>query len=261
MRVPIAATTLLLCGCVIAFVVSFNGHTLHESNLQSSMSLLQQRASSRSARLQQLATKIPGLVRCSGFVSCPLGFKIPKNFQLSGQFGGDELTIVDNPDDSFVSVRGMNAPNTDVGYATAPVGDIIRLAAKDEVQANAFDSHIQSQIQGTDRPRAQLAGASPAPASDAATDAVLSQFNDFAASVLDSQQSAAAAQRELNEEGWEDEPVAASARQGHAAREQLKSQEADSRLEQGHLERQRRLFTRGLSRSMARMLRRKGLRR
>ena len=261
MRLPIAAAVLLLCALVIVSVASFRGLTPHISSAQSSMSLLQQRASLRTARLQQLASKIPGLVRCSGFVSCPLGFKIPKNFRLTGQFGGDALTIVDNPDDSFLNVRGMNPQITDIGYATAPVGNIIRLAAKHDAQADAFDSHIQSQVAGADQPRAQLVGSAAATASNAASDDILSQFNDFATSVLDSQKSAAAAQKELNEEGWEDEPVAAAARRGHAAHEQLEQQTRGSALEQGHLERQRRLFTRGLSRSMARMLRRKGLRR
>jgi hypothetical protein len=105
MRLPIAAAALLLCSAVIACVVSFGGVSTHETKLQSSMSLLQERASLRSARLQQLVSTVPGLVRCHGFVSCPLGFKIPKNFQLTGQFGGDALTIVDNPDDSFLNVR------------------------------------------------------------------------------------------------------------------------------------------------------------
>ena len=111
MRLPIAAAVLLLCCAVIACVVSFGGVSTHESKLQSSMSLLQERASLRAARLQQLASTVPGLVRCYGFVSCPLGFKIPKNFQLRGQFGGDGLTIVDNPDDSFLNVRRMPPPS------------------------------------------------------------------------------------------------------------------------------------------------------
>ena len=214
----------------------------------------------RTARLQQLASTIPGLVRCSGFVSCPLGFKIPKNFRLSGQFGGDALTIVDNPDDTFLNVRGMNPPNNDVGYPTAPVENIIRLAAKHEQQTNAFDAHLRSQIEGTDQPRAQLAGASAAAASDSDSDSVVAQFNSFAASVLDSQQSAAKAQAELNEEGWEDEPVMGAARQNRAAQQQLESQPEGVHAE-GYLERQRRLQLRGLSNSMARMLRRRGPRR
>jgi hypothetical protein len=255
MRVPIVATALLLCYAVIASVASFNGFSSRDSQVRSSMSLLQERASLRSARLRQLATTVPGLVRCHGFVSCPLGFKIPKNFKLTGQFGGDALTIVDNPDDSFLNVRGMNSPNNDVGYQTAPVASIIRLASKHELQQNAFDAHLQAQILGTDRGRANLAAA---PASDSGD--VVSQFNSFAASVLDGQAAAAAAQNELNEEGWEDEPVAASARHGHdhAAHEQLESQ---APLEEGHIERQRRLFTRGLAHSMARMLKRKGWKR
>jgi hypothetical protein len=259
MRLPIAAAVLLLCGLVLAAVMSFSGHTQHASAAQSSLSLLQQRASLRTARIQQLASKIPGLVRCSGFVSCPLGFKIPKNFRLTGQFGGDALTIVDNPDDSFLNVRGMNPSDNDVGYATAPVANIIRLASKHEVQANSFDSHIQSQIQGTDRPRVQLAAAASPAASNAAPDDVVSQFNDFAGSVLDSEQAAAAAQKELNEEGWEDEPVPRAGRGAHAAHSELQAQAADTGMEQGYLERQRRLFTRGLSQSMTRMLRRKRL--
>jgi hypothetical protein len=255
MRLPVAAVALFLCCAVIASVVSFNRFSTREFKLQSSMSLLQERALTRTARMQQLAATVPGLVRCYGFVSCPLGFKIPKNFQLTGQFGGDALTIVDNPDDSFLNVRGMNAPNNDVGYDTAPVANIIRLAAKHQVQQDVFNSHLQSQIAGTDRPRADLAAA---PASDA--DDVVSQFNSFASSVLDSEPAAAAAQKELNEEGWEDEPVLSSARSAHAhsAHEELESQ---APLEEGHLERQRRLFTRGLASSMARMLKRKGLKR
>jgi len=223
------------------------------------MSLLQERASLRTARLQQLASTIPGLVRCSGFVSCPLGFKIPKNFQLRGQFGGDALTIVDNPDDTFLSVRGMNPPNNDVGYPTAPVGNIIRLAAKHEQQANAFDAHLRSQIEGTDKPRPQLARASAAAASNSNSDDVVAQFNSFAASVLDSQQAAAEAQAELNEEGWEDEPVIAAARHSPVAQQQLETQPAPQ--EEGYLARQRRLRLRGISHGMARMLRRRGPRR
>jgi hypothetical protein len=88
----------------------------------------------------------------------------------------------------------------------------------------------------------------------------VTQFNSFAASVLDSQSAAAAAQNELNEEGWEDEPVMASAR-GALAHQQLTSEASSSEEEEGHIERQRRLFTRGLARSMSRMLRRKGLKR
>ena len=259
MRLAIAAVALLLCCGVIASVVSFRGHPSLGSKVQSSMSLLQERASLRTARLQQLASTIPGLVRCSGFVSCPLGFKIPKNFQLRGQFGGDALTIVDNPDDTFLSVRGMNPPNNDVGYPTAPVGNIIRLAAKHEHQANAFDAHLRSQIEGTDKPRPQLARASAAAASNSNSDDVVAQFNSFAASVLDSQQAAAEAQAELNEEGWEDEPVIAAARHSPAAQQQLETQPAPQ--EEGYLTRQRRLRLRGISQGMARMLRRRGPRR
>ena len=158
----------------------------------------------------------------------------------------------------------MNPANNDVGYDTAPVANMIRLATKRDAQANAFDSHLQSQITGTDRPRAKLAAAAPAAASGA--DDVVSQFNSFAASVLDGEQAAADAQNELNEEGWEDEPVLASARAAPvgAAHVQLSSQaplEMEAPLEVGHIERERRLFTRGLARSMARMLKRKGLRR
>ena len=265
MRSHIAAAALLLCAAVIASsVLSFRGHDQHESTLQSSMSLLQQRASQRTARLQRLASVIPGLVRCSGFVSCPLGFKIPENFKLNGEFVGDALTIVDNPDDSFLNVHGMNTPSTDIGYATAPVANVIRLATKREAHADAFDSHLKSQIDGTHRAPAQLAAASPAAAasnSDGDGADVLSQFNAFAASVLDGDQAAASAQKQLDEEGWEDEPVAAAARGEHAPHEQLDTAAGGGALEEGHLERQRRLFARGLSHSMARMLRRKAPRR
>jgi hypothetical protein len=264
MRSHIAAAVLLLCVAVVASVLSFRGNDQHEPTLQSSMSLLQQRASLRTARLQQLASVIPGLVRCSGFVSCPLGFKIPENFKLNGEFGGDALTIVDNPDDSFLDVHGMNNPSNDIGYATAPVANVIRLATKREAHADAFDSHLKSQVDGTDRSPAQLAAASPAaaaPKSDDDDTDVTSQFNAFAASVLDSEEAAASAQKELNEEGWEDEPVAAQARGAQAPHEQLDTAAGSGPLEEGHLERQRRLFARGLSHSMARMLRRKAPRR
>jgi hypothetical protein len=269
MRLPSTSLVLLLCCGVLVFFASSGGDVSRSSKLESSMSLLQKRAAFRTARLEQLASVIPGLVRCSGFVSCPLGFKIPKSYQLTGQFEGDSLTIVDNPDDSFLNVHGMNSPSNDVGYPTSPVGDLVRLAAKHELQADAFNSHLRSQIEGKEPSRVRLDSSSSAAASDSSSEAdpesgsdkAVAEFNEFAESVLDSDEAAASAEKELNEEGWEDEPIVAPARHAPAAHEQLQSQAQERPYEEGYLERQRRLFTRGLSQSMLRMLKRKGPRR